>query len=159
MPVFFGGAESNRSGSRRASGRGIFSLRHGDRLPQLERFSLEPTRLVIAARGLDPRGSEPAATAAALRSLDCFVPSDQVRGSSQRSSAIEIVRGKRNFDAAAPHWLSASFAPYPPCFSLLEAFFSCSERGLRVSHPPKRYVFSDGCQNKAPRGGVRGTAK
>jgi hypothetical protein len=33
---------------------------------------------------------------------------DQVPRSSQgRFSAIEIVREKRNFDAAAPHWLSA----------------------------------------------------
>jgi uncharacterized membrane protein YoaK (UPF0700 family) len=38
----------------------------------LERFSIKSTRLVIATRRLGARGSEPAATAVARRSLDCL---------------------------------------------------------------------------------------
>jgi hypothetical protein len=38
--------------------------------------------------------------------------------------AIEIVREKRNFDAAAPHWFMRLIRPDPPCFSLLKRLFS-----------------------------------
>jgi hypothetical protein len=59
---------------------GIVAFGHDGVGTPLERFPIKPTRLVIAARRLDARGSKPAATAA-LRSLDGFVPSDRLRGS------------------------------------------------------------------------------
>jgi hypothetical protein len=89
----------------------------------LERFSIKPTRLASRRAGL---AREEASQRQPPSPGDHRIaPPDQVRGSSQgRFSAIEIVREKRNFDAAAPHWFMRPIHPDPPCYSLLKRLFS-----------------------------------
>ena len=111
-----------------------WSSRRGEAPPQVQRYDIH----TFLATELAPTGRAGPPIAGASS------PRDQVRGSSQRRfSAIEMRAGKRNFDAAAPHWLSASFAPHPPCFSLLTPLFSLFRaRSSRQSAAKKIFLFS-----------------